>query len=234
MKVRLVMESNEIIPDPVDVLMGQGLPADAVPAVRVKELMSRALEMLSLFAAPRGIIRSISRSEFERIYRDSGNSEGATPLEGIYPQAEQLAVYVVTLGDLITQTVESLFRNNEYPLGAMLDFAASAAIEKAADIMESKWRGEQCAGGGNYASLRYSPGYCGWNIEGQRPLLKFIDSAAIGVQLGENCLMLPLKTTSGLVVGGEPEIHVFDNDYGFCERCNTLECRTRIAELPKT
>ncbi|MFH1765721.1 MAG: vitamin B12 dependent-methionine synthase activation domain-containing protein, partial [Gemmatimonadota bacterium] len=79
--------------------------------------------------------------------------------------------------------------------------------------------------------LPYSPGYCGWHITGQKELFAFLDPQQIGISLNASCLMSPIKSVSGVLVVGHPEIHDFENDFDFCFDCATWECRSRIASL---
>ena len=79
--------------------------------------------------------------------------------------------------------------------------------------------------------LRYSPGYCGWDITGQRKLFHALRPEEIGITLRESCLMEPLKSISGVLVAARPEDHRFDNTYQFCRTCSTQTCRSRIAEI---
>ncbi len=84
--------------------------------------------------------------------------------------------------------------------------------------------GEKCA-------LAYSPGYCGWHVSGQNALFSVLEPEQIGVSLGTGCMMRPLKSVSGVLVAGGPEIHDFDPAYTCCSGCDTLECRERIARI---
>ncbi|MCK4414710.1 MAG: hypothetical protein KAY32_14345 [Candidatus Eisenbacteria sp.] len=81
------------------------------------------------------------------------------------------------------------------------------------------------------ACLRYSPGYCGWNISGQRALFAALKPERIGITLRPSMLMEPLKSVSGVVVGGRPEIHRFADRYPFCADCRTHGCRERIRKV---
>jgi hypothetical protein len=79
--------------------------------------------------------------------------------------------------------------------------------------------------------LRYSPGYCGWDITGQRALFAALHPEEIGIRLNESCLMEPVKSISGVMVAGPAEIHEFNNDYPFCSECRTKDCRRRIGAV---
>jgi hypothetical protein len=116
----------------------------------------------------------------------------------------------------------------------MLDGIASERAEIAAELLAGAFlsslveRGRADPGAG---ALSYSPGYCGWHITGQRKLLAFLKPEQIGISLNKSCLMTPIKSVSGVLVAGAPEIHEFDNDFDFCFDCTSWECRTRIASL---
>jgi hypothetical protein len=34
---------------------------------------------------------------------------------------------------------------------------------------------------------------------------------------------------SGVLVGGHPDVHEFDDDFPFCSECSIRDCRLRIA-----
>ena len=61
--------------------------------------------------------------------------------------------------------------------------------------------------------LRYSPGYCGWHISGQRRLFAHLRPERIGITLHDSYLMEPLKSVSGVLIAGAKEIHAFADTY---------------------
>jgi hypothetical protein len=71
--------------------------------------------------------------------------------------------------------------------------------------------------------LPYSPGYCGWDITGQRALFAALSPDDIGVTLTESCLMQPLKSVSGVLVVGTREIHEFRPEFACCPACATKD-----------
>jgi hypothetical protein len=79
--------------------------------------------------------------------------------------------------------------------------------------------------------MRFSPGYCGWDLTAQRGLFEALQPAEIGITLSESCLMRPLKSISGVFIAGEKGIFVFDDVFSFCGECATHECRDRITAL---
>ena len=132
--------------------------------------------------------------------------------------------------------IGELFQAGEYPLGAVLDATASEGAERAADVVQERWAVVLAGGSGGATGrgprlLRYSPGYCGWNVSGQRALFRALLPEQIGIALNASCLMTPLKSVSGVIIGGPAEIHSFANDYPFCMRCREWTCRERLRRL---
>jgi hypothetical protein len=216
------------------VLESQEIPADARLPRRIVELADRAAELYTSLAEPRGIYEEISAESFGTVYRGEGGNAQPTPLEAIYPRAERLALFAVTLGPALSAEIGRLIEDNEPALAYMLDAIASRCADLAAGTLGSSYLESlrvESRVGPRAVALPYSPGYCGWNITGQRALFRSLEPERIGITLNTSCLMQPLKSVSGVLVVGEPEIHDFDNDFDFCGDCATQDCRVRIASV---
>jgi cobalamin-dependent methionine synthase I len=134
----------------------------------------------------------------------------------------------------VSQEIEDLFGNNDFALAYTLDAIASTAAECTADRLEERFDALVLGDVVSYyptAHLRYSPGYCGWHISGQKKLFERLGPDAIGVTLNKSCLMQPLKSVSGVIVSGKTEIHFFDNSFSFCAECTTKTCRDRLKHI---
>lgn len=81
----------------------------------------------------------------------------------------------------------------------VLDTAGSEFVEMVADMLlehlESlaEDEGKQC-------SMRFSPGYCDWDLSGQRVIFNALDAGSIGVSLNSYDVMKPVKTVSGIAL----------------------------------
>ncbi len=134
------------------------------------------------------------------------------------------AVFVVTIGDAIEQEASRLMNQGQAIEGYILDAIGSCAAESAADSLQAELA--NVARGRNQAiTLRYSPGYCGWDIVEQKKLFQAIDASRIGVSLTESCLMLPRKSVSAIIGMGEPG--VVAETPSPCEQCDDDNCRER-------
>ncbi len=238
--------AEAIIPSAEDVLRALGRPPDAgrapdsartaggatpAPDERLSRLLAAAGALFLELAQPAGLWRDVTREEFAGVYRGEGGNEPETPLEEIFPRAERLALFAVTAGEAVTTRIGELFQAGEYPLGAVLDATASEGAERAAGVVQERWEAAMGAAGGELRALRYSPGYCGWNVSGQRALFRALQPEAVGITLSESCLMRPIKSVSGVLIAGPAAIHRFANDYPFCARCREWSCRARLKEL---
>lgn len=229
-----------VAPDPQAVLELQGLPTGAKPDERLRALLGEACEELARYAAPRGAFTPVSAHEFTPVYAGEGRNEPQTPLASIYPRAHALALFIVTLGEEVSRRIAELFQCTDFALASLLDSAASTSTELAADIVESRFLESLPAPPATATAspapraLRYSPGYCGWHVSGQRALLARLEPERIGIRLRESFLMEPLKSLSGVIVVGPAEIHDFEASFPFCSACRTRTCRERIRRIARS
>jgi hypothetical protein len=127
-----------------------------------------------------------------------------------------------------------LFSEHEYLTATLLDTMASLVTEGVVESLEGRFARRIAKHEGRStppAVLAHSPGYCGWHVSGQNALFSVLKPEQIGVSLGAGCMMRPLKSVTGVLIAGTPEIHDFDTFFTCCSRCDTLECRERIARI---
>ena len=225
---------NELKPEKNAVFKLQGMVSGNNLSERIINLYNSAEEMFFKLAEPKGIFSEISLSAFKKIYFGNGLNEMDTPLQSIFPRADHLALFACTLGKKISQKIEYLFKKNEFPLGAMLDAVASNSADKATQIAEKTFHSylvETKKREKNTTVLLYSPGYCGWHISAQHKLFEFLKPDDIGISLNSSYLMIPLKSVSGVLIGGNKQLHIFKNRYPFCTQCKDQSCIQRINSL---
>jgi hypothetical protein len=218
---------------PLETLAAALAPEGAAPGAasgRWSGLIEEAQRLFRSHAAPRGLLAEVTRETFADIYAGAGRNAPETPLAEIFPRAAHLALFAATIGAEVQRTLDELFASGEFPLAVLLDAAASEGADRAAAALERRYAA-QCAGPEAAAFLRYSPGYCGWDITGQRALFAALAPERIGITLRQSMLMEPLKSVSGVIVGGAPEIHRFAARYPFCAGCRTHGCRERIRKV---
>ena len=226
--------ATEVTPDRDAVLEHQGIPPGTAVGDHIEDLYVEAGRVFAETVHPIGIVGDISRSDFAAVYVGEGRNEADTPVGDIYGQADHLALFVVTLGEHTCREIGLRFESNDFAVAGMLDAFASVAADKTADLVEHRFRAtlnerqwDVRAGG----VLRYSPGYCGWHISGQRRLFQQLAPEQIGVTLRDSFLMEPLKSVSGVIIAGRRDIHKFPITFGFCKQCETRSCRQRLRAL---
>jgi hypothetical protein len=216
------------------VLANQGVPAGAFVSKQVEQVFTEANETILLTAHPKGILATVRADDFSRVYNGKGLNELRTPVGDIYEEADHLALFAVTIGPQPGVEIARRFESHDFALACMLDAAASVAAENTADVLEQRFEETLLSHGWDTPHggvLRYSPGYCGWHISGQRALFDHLHPEQIGLTLRESFLMEPLKSISGVVIAGPREIHNFPIDYDFCDQCETRNCRQRLRAL---
>jgi len=230
----LTYSAADVRPSRAAAFENQGIPSDkAVPEV-IDALCTTALELLSEVAAATGILSEISKQDFETVYHGEGRNEPNTPIGDIFNRADDLGLFCVTLGARISQEIEERFNANDLAVACMLDSVASAAADRLAELAQNHYLRLLARKGRATSStraLRYSPGYCGWHVSGQRKLFAFLRPEQIGISLRDSYLMEPLKSVSGVVISGTAETHDFQDSYPFCSQCATHGCRKRIRAL---
>jgi hypothetical protein len=136
--------------------------------------------------------------------------------------ASRVAAFVVTAGRELSELVAQAGRTD--PLrGWVLDTLGSWTAEAAAEALMRPLALRLAPD--EALTLRYSPGYCGLDLEQQRAVFQLVEADSIGVSLLASCLMQPLKSISGLV-GLGPRSAV-GSERSPCERCPELGCHMR-------
>jgi len=234
MRKALPLDPIRVAPSRDTALHRQGIPEGHVISEQVEGLVRKAITLYETLAQPRGLIAEISQSEFGEVYPGEGHNTYPAPLPGIVEKADGLALFAATIGETVSRKIEELFKENDPATACMLDGIASERTEAAADRLATTFldslveRGSADSGS---RVLPYSPGYCGWHITGQRKIFSVLKPEEIEITLSPTCLMSPIKSVSGVLVAGQPEIHDFENDFEFCFDCIDWECRSRIASI---
>jgi len=227
----LKISVTDVIPEVSAVLEAQGIPAWRQPNEQIQQLARDAISIYKQHAQPAGMYAEISPGEFGNVFEGEGLNDDASPVKPIAGASQTLALYTVTIGKNVSDEVSRLFQSNDFAVGSMLDSTASEGAEMAAQAVQNAYRqflNESHRYDHNTGILRFSPGYCGWDISGQKRLFAHLSPADIGITLNNSFLMQPLKSISGVIISGKKEIFSFDDTFPFCRDCTTHTCRERI------
>ncbi len=228
------LQVKDFLPESEAVFRHLGIPKGVIVQDKFHVLLEKTMEIFIGSVEPRAILAEVSVNELETIFPGEGENAQDSPLEHIFPIADHLALYALTMGENVCGRIQELFDTNEIAIASMLDAVASLAADNAAANCESLFYhdlSERDLTKSDTCVLGYSPGYCGWHISGQKKLFSFLEPEQIGVSLNNSYLMIPIKSVSGVLVAGKRKIHYFESSYPFCDYCKTYSCRVRMKSL---
>ncbi|OGU62853.1 MAG: hypothetical protein A2V66_07390 [Ignavibacteria bacterium RBG_13_36_8] len=224
---------DEISPQRDRILNLIGVPAGAKISEGIETAMLQALNHFNTLAKPTALWKEITISEFRNVFYGDGKNEIEVALKLIYPKAARLALFALTMGADISSETGRFFSENDFPVASLLDAAASIAADNSVAMIEDQYCNflNQHVGRNGFVVLGYSPGYCGWDISGQKKLFQYLQPEKIGITLNDSYLMTPLKSVTGVLVYGEKEIHIFENKFRYCRDCRDRTCVERMNKL---
>jgi hypothetical protein len=148
-----------------------------------------------------------------------------TPLElgaqvqGYMRGASHLVLFVCTAGQVFSRLSKQYNKEGAYLEAFVADAIGSLTVENAMNKIQAQL--ETFANkNGKQITNRYSPGYCNWALSGQRELFGYMSTIPVNVSLTDSCLMLPIKSVSGIIGIGET---VKKREYA-CQICKNKDC----------
>ena len=226
--------AEDVMPSISSVLQAQGIPRHVRPDERTHQLVHEALTLYRGTVQPVGILLEVEKEVFASIFTGDGKNDSESPVRAISGRAESLTLFALTLGQAVCAEISQAFHRNDLATGSMLDAVASEGAELTAQLLEDARRQQlraRDAFDGKRGTLRFSPGYCGWDMSGQQSLFQALQPGTIGITLNSSYLMQPIKSISGVIIAGKKEIFQFDDTFSFCRDCATHTCRDRISTL---
>ena len=141
---------------------------------------------------------------------------------------EKVVCLAVTVGEKIEQEVTRKFQSGEYVSSVLLDAAATAAVEQAADSLE-KTIALKVAKESFKMRWRYSPGYGDWDLTQQKNFFEIIGAEEIGMSLSAAMMLIPRKSVTAIIglekiISGEK---ISARKKISCETCSKKDCPAR-------
>jgi Vitamin B12 dependent methionine synthase, activation domain len=141
---------------------------------------------------------------------------------GQLKKSESVAIFLCTAGEEIGFRSRKAMQERDFLRGYIYDVVGSEIVESAADILQAKI--EMAAlDSEKKITNRYSPGYCGWDVDEQHKLFEFFPDNYCGIRLTPSALMDPVKSISGFIGIGN---NVRYNQYT-CSLCDQHDCLYR-------
>ena len=197
--VILDLPSNVVSLDAVALTRALGY-RDASPPAGMSELISSTAEEIFNLCEFRAGYRLF---ELEALEADGIRIGGqyfrtgpiiSRQLEG----AEQAAVMVCTIGAAPEARSAQMIKEKEPVLGFIADTAASVLAEQAAETVHQHLALKLAAEGLGVTN-RFSPGYCGWDVQEQHKLFRLLPEAFCCVRLQGSAFMQPRKSISAII-----------------------------------
>lgn len=129
-----------------------------------------------------------------------------------------------TVGFDIEREIAKKFECGEYLASVLLDAAATAAVEQAADAMEKHFAAT-FAKDGFKMRWRFSPGYGDWNLTAQAELFKIAGAEQIGMRLTSAFMLEPRKSVTAII--GLFNGRGVSNGHKACDTCDRIDCPAR-------
>lgn len=136
-----------------------------------------------------------------------------------FRNVETFAILVATIGNDLEILSGKLLNEGDSLNGFIVDVAASALVEKTMDIVENKLA-DKISSSKLGVTNRYSPGYCGWDVNDQHKLFSFLPAIFCGISLNDSAMMFPVKSVSAIVGIGKDAKR---EEYA-CEICDIDFC----------
>ena len=131
--------------------------------------------------------------------------------------AQKYVVFVATVGTGYFQWTDAVKRRDDMFQTYVMDCVGSQIVESVADYMETVLQKEIDPSGFKRTN-RFSPGYCGWHVSAQPALFSlFGEPNPCGIELTDSCVMLPMKSVSG-VIGIGPDVRYLPYTCGICDK----------------
>lgn len=106
-------------------------------------------------------------------------------------------VFLATIGTEIDHIIKELSGENKLSDAYIYDAIGSVAVEGTVNYFQNRID-VSLSDSRKSTTMRFSPGYCDWNIKEQTKIFDLLDGEAAGVSLSPNFIMNPRKSVSGV------------------------------------
>jgi hypothetical protein len=191
----------------------KNLKFDLRRALRISKIR-RQSRQYSRWSSELNRLAEYYRTELEPRYRHRllaveavDMDSGTVRLEGNYvfegktlarklEHAELAAFWIVSIGGRIDELIHERL-SSEPDVGYLLDAVASTFVVALQEMVEDEVR-HRAESRGLYVRPRFSPGYHGWPLQGQRVMHDLLEAKELGIELTDGMLMMPRKSLSGM------------------------------------
>jgi len=196
---------------------------DVLPPEPVLSLIESSLAALAGIQDIRAGYRVFENIDFNKADKSIVVNEEVFDVKSIIfsqvKNSASIAFFIATAGATLEKLTAEARKNDDLLQEYVFDIIGSEIAEAAASALEDHLRADAEKEGRNI-SMRFSPGYCGWDLTDQKKFFSFFPGNYCGVTLTESCLMRPVKSVSGIIGIGTGS---FRKTYR-CNICNDQYC----------
>ena len=199
-------------------LMGYGNQAPEKPFM---EQIDQMIDELSACCTPEYgyTMHPGKRLDSEHIQIDDTTLQSGKIIASSLREAAHFAVFLATAGKGFDAWYNKIKQDDDMVRTFFADSLGSVIAEATVTVMKDSIERDM-AEWGLSVSNSYSPGYCDWLLAEQRKLFAFFPAHFCGVTLTESCLMIPIKSVSGIIGIGQ---NVKKRLYS-CDVCTMTTC----------
>jgi len=203
-----------------------GYPARKIPVGSIAEVCEQQSARTLELAQPWGSWREIPVEKIEdgQVRLAGGRELGSKRLAKILRKADAVLLLLVTLGDAFSTEVRRLSAEGAMLEAMVLDAAGTVATNALMKRLR-KLGSSQAVERGYGATIRYGPGYTGWDIRDMAVLFNYLDPEEVPVRLNPQMMMIPEKSLIALV-GLTPNGKVAQEPVP-CRICDLENCSVR-------
>jgi hypothetical protein len=142
---------------------------------------------------------------------------------------DEAVCFIATIGHRIEKVISRCMSRHHYSDAYIVDAMGSVGIENLVEQFHQRLALRYHARGEG-VTLRFSPGYCDWNLTDQKKIFGLFDPDQIDVDILGSCFIVPRKSIVGLF-GICPEHNgISQCSYNPCNECSRLDCAMRRGE----
>ena len=200
---------------------------DNEPDPRIREMIGEMMAELETVCRPRfgyGVFEGAIESDLTVRVSGVEFRPGRTITSSL-KGASRYILFVATTGREFEAWLNAVKAENDIVRLFVADAIGSILADNLSFVgverLEQRYAGTEMK-----LSNPYSPGYCGWHVREQKGLFSLLPKGICGVELTESCLMIPIKSVSGMVAMGK---EVEKRPYG-CAICGMKTCIGRNSQ----
>lgn len=205
-----------------------GYPSSDLMSMPVREICQQQLARLDTLCVPWGAwrdfeLRSVHANGIEL---DGGLRLTSRRLAKLLRGAQTMRLFLVTLGEAVSVEVQRLVHDSCMLEALALDAAATTAVHALTEELIRRTC-EEAQRHGRGTTIRYAPGYTGWQIDDISILLASLACEQPPIRLNDQLMMQPGKSLLS-IVGLTDDGHIAA-PLEQCRGCALIHCSARRA-----